>query len=205
VCVCKYTCAPDLSWECVRATDSASSSDPLILNTAHPSLTPQHDQDTRFPVYFGHFFPLDTLFLLFMLNKSLSEAWRHTHCVCRLLFQPQYIYTYTYTYTYIYKKVRMYIYIYIYIYTHTHIYIYRERERERENTTLTFYFIYIYAFSRRLYPKRLTVHSGYTFVLSVCVFPGNRTHNLCAANAMLQPLSHRNTMFMLKHLSRAVE
>ncbi len=26
---------------------------------------------------------------------------------------------------------------------------------------------------------------GYTFVLSVCVFPGNRTHNLCAANAML--------------------
>ncbi len=28
------------------------------------------------------------------------------------------------------------------------------------------------------------VHSGYTFVLSVCVFPGNRTHNLCAANAM---------------------
>ncbi len=33
------------------------------------------------------------------------------------------------------------------------------------------------------------VHSGYTFVLSVCVFPGNRTHNLCGANAMLYPLS----------------
>ncbi len=45
--------------------------------------------------------------------------------------------------------------------------------------------IYIYAFSRRFYPKRLTEHSGYTFVLSVYVFPGNRTHNLCAANAML--------------------
>ncbi len=44
--------------------------------------------------------------------------------------------------------------------------------------------IYIYAFSRRFYPKRHTVHSGYTF-LSVCVFPGNRTHDLCAANAML--------------------
>ncbi len=29
------------------------------------------------------------------------------------------------------------------------------------------------------------VHSGYTFFLSVHVFPGNRTHNLCAANAML--------------------
>ncbi len=30
--------------------------------------------------------------------------------------------------------------------------------------------------------------------LSVHVFPGNRTHNLCAANAMLYPLSHRNTI-----------
>ncbi len=44
---------------------------------------------------------------------------------------------------------------------------------------------YIYAFSKRFYLKRLTVHSGYTFFLSVCVFPGNWTHNLCAANAML--------------------
>ncbi len=34
-------------------------------------------------------------------------------------------------------------------------------------------------------PKRLTVHSGYTFVLSVCVFPGNRTHNLLRCYAML--------------------
>ncbi len=38
-------------------------------------------------------------------------------------------------------------------------------------------YIYIYAFSRHFYPKRLTVHSGYTFK-SVCVFPGNWTHNL---------------------------
>ncbi len=30
------------------------------------------------------------------------------------------------------------------------------------------HYIYIYAFSRRFYPKWLTVHSGYTFVLSVC-------------------------------------
>ncbi len=31
------------------------------------------------------------------------------------------------------------------------------------------------------------LHSGYTFsfFLSVCVFPGNQTHNLCVANAML--------------------
>ncbi len=49
---------------------------------------------------------------------------------------------------------------------------------------------YIYAFSRCFYPKRLTVHSGYTFFFFfffflVHVFSGNRTHNLCAANAML--------------------
>ncbi len=49
-----------------------------------------------------------------------------------------------------------------------------------EENTLT-----IYAFSRRFYPKRLTVHSDYTFFLSVCVFPGNWTHNLCTDNAML--------------------
>ncbi len=30
-------------------------------------------------------------------------------------------------------------------------------------------YIYIYAFSRRFYPKRLTVHSGYTFFISMCV------------------------------------
>ncbi len=50
---------------------------------------------------------------------------------------------------------------------------------------LYYLFTFFYAFSRRFYPKQLTVHSDYTFVLSVCVFPGNRTHNLCTANAML--------------------
>ncbi len=30
-------------------------------------------------------------------------------------------------------------------------------------------YIYIYAFSRCFYPKRLTVHSGYAFFLSVCL------------------------------------
>ncbi len=29
--------------------------------------------------------------------------------------------------------------------------------------------IYIYAFSKRFYPKRLTVHSGYIFIVSMCV------------------------------------
>ncbi len=41
--------------------------------------------------------------------------------------------------------------------------------------------IYIYIFIQ----SDLQTNSGSTFVLSVCVFPGNRTHNLCAANAML--------------------
>ncbi len=31
----------------------------------------------------------------------------------------------------------------------------------------------------------LQYHLGYTFFLSVCVFPGNWNHKLCAANAML--------------------
>ncbi len=36
---------------------------------------------------------------------------------------------------------------------------------------------FTFTFSRRFYPKRLTVHSGYTFVLSVCViiqYKGNK-------------------------------
>ncbi len=51
-------------------------------------------------------------------------------------------------------------------------------------------YIYIYAFSRRFYPNVL----GYTFSL-VCVFPGNRTHNLlrCWRNAL--PLSHTGTHY----------
>ncbi len=40
-------------------------------------------------------------------------------------------------------------------YTHTH--------------THTVCEMYIYAFSRCFYPKRLTVHSGYTFFISMCV------------------------------------
>ncbi len=51
-------------------------------------------------------------------------------------------------------------------------------------TCCQLYYIYIYAFSRRFYPKRLTVHSGYTLFYQY-VFPGNRTHNLCAVNTML--------------------
>ncbi len=67
-----------------------------------------------------------------------------------------------------------------------------------------FIYIYIYAFSRRFYPKRLTVHSGYTFVLSVCVFPGNRTHNLCAANAMLYHWATGNLFKTMKRMMSTI-
>ncbi len=35
--------------------------------------------------------------------------------------------------------------------------------------TYIYIYIYIYAFSRRFYPKRLTVHSGYTCFITMCV------------------------------------
>ncbi len=56
-------------------------------------------------------------------------------------------------------------------------------------------YIYIYAFSRRFYPKRLTLHSSYSFyILSTLAFPGNRTHDLGVASAMLYQLSYRKAV-----------
>ncbi len=45
----------------------------------------------------------------------------------------------------------------------------------------------IFTFSRRFYPKRLrfSLYNYYYFFFGQYVFPGNRTHNLCAADAML--------------------
>ncbi len=55
--------------------------------------------------------------------------------------------------------------------------------------------IYIYAFSRRFYPKRLTLHSSYSFyILSALAFPENRTHDLGVAIAMLYHLSYRKAV-----------
>ncbi len=63
------------------------------------------------------------------------------------------------------------------------------------------FYIYIYAFSRRFYPKRLTLHSSYSFyILSALAFPGNRTHDLGVASAMLYQLSYRKAF---KQLHRA--
>ncbi len=36
-------------------------------------------------------------------------------------------------------------------------------------TSFPYPVFYIYAFIRRFYPKRLTVHSSYTFLISICV------------------------------------
>ncbi len=64
------------------------------------------------------------------------------------------------------------------------------------NTVLFWGFIYIYITFTHLadafIQSDLQLHSGYTFSL-VCVFPGNRTHNLlrCWRNAL--PLSHTGT------------
>ncbi len=50
---------------------------------------------------------------------------------------------------------------------------------------VSFHVFYIYAFSRRFYPKRLTVHSGYTFVCQYVCSLGIEPTTFCAANAML--------------------
>ncbi len=61
-------------------------------------------------------------------------------------------------------------------------------------------YIYIYAFSRRFYPKRLTLRSSYSFyILSALAFPGNRTHDLGVANAMLYQLSYRKAWLRDNH------
>ncbi len=44
---------------------------------------------------------------------------------------------------------------------------------------------YIYAFSRRFYPKRLTIHSGYTFFYPYLCSLGIKPTTFCAANTML--------------------
>ncbi len=59
-------------------------------------------------------------------------------------------------------------------------------------TCMMHIYIYIYAFSRRFYPKRLTLHSSYSFYIwPALAFPGNRTHDLGVASAMLYHLSYR--------------
>ncbi len=64
-------------------------------------------------------------------------------------------------------------------------------------------YIYIYAFSRRFYPKWLTLHSSYSFyILSALAFPGNRTHDLGVAGAMHYQLSYRKANILVSSLLR---
>ncbi len=59
-----------------------------------------------------------------------------------------------------------------------------ELKNTKHNTYYLVY-IYIYAFSRRFYPKRLTVHSGYTLFYQYVCSLGIEPTTFCAANAML--------------------
>ncbi len=45
----------------------------------------------------------------------------------------------------------------------------RYSAKKKKNICLVFMAFYIYAFKRHFYPKRLTVHSGYTCIVSMCV------------------------------------
>ncbi len=68
------------------------------------------------------------------------------------------------------------------------------------NYLCIYIYIYIYiifTFSRRFYPKRLTLHSSKNFyILSALAFPGNQTHDLGVASAMLYQLSYRKALYL---------
>ncbi len=40
-------------------------------------------------------------------------------------------------------------------------------KKKKKKLTAEIIYIYIYAFSRRFYPKQLTVYSGYTLIVSM--------------------------------------
>ncbi len=62
---------------------------PFLLDHCPSFTNPAAWRGHQIPCLFWTLFPFGHFILLFMLNKSLSEAWRHVHCVCRLLFPPQ--------------------------------------------------------------------------------------------------------------------
>ncbi len=62
---------------------------PFLLEHCPPFTTRAAQRGHQIPLFIlDTSSPLDTI-LLFLFNKSLSEAWRHAHCVCRLLLPPQ--------------------------------------------------------------------------------------------------------------------
>ncbi len=55
-----------------------------------------------------------------------------------------------------------------------------KRGKQKGSLHVAYIYIYIYAFCRRFYPKRLTVHSGYTFFfVSTCVPWESNPQPLC--------------------------
>ncbi len=90
---------------------------------------------------------LQRMVILSLIDESFISG-RVTRVVVWLFYFEELNAVFHLTWFYIY----IYIYIHIYIQTHTHTHTHT----------------HIYIFSRRFYPKQLTVHSGYTFFVSVC-------------------------------------
>ncbi len=77
------------------------------------------------------------------------------------------------------------------------LYIPKPRAHQNWCTWPLFYiYIYIYAFSRRFLSKATYIAFKLQFyILSALAFPGNRTHDLGVASAMLYHLSYRKDHF----------
>ncbi len=66
--------------------------------------------------------------------------------------------------------------------------------------SLFYIYIYIYAFSRRFLSKATYIAFKLQFyILSALAFPGNRTHDLGVASAMLYHLSYRKAIHSLQN------
>ncbi len=75
------------------------------------------------------------------------------------------------------------------------------RNQEESKLWITFTFMHL---ADDFIQSDLQLHSGYTFSL-VCVFPGNRTHNLLRNWRNALPLSHTGTFKHIRHLICAAE
>ncbi len=72
--------------------------------------------------------------------------------------------------------------------------------------TGSYIYIYIYAFSRRFYPKRLTLHSGYTCFISMCVpWESNpQPFALLTQCSTTEPQEHRVLVFCSPLFTRII-
>ncbi len=75
------------------------------------------------------------------------------------------------------------------------------RLKESHPTPLRLLSIYIYAFIRRFYPKRVTVHSDYTYFVSMCV-PWElnpQTFALLMQCSTTKPQEHQSSLGLQRH------